>query len=1127
MFTNLYDGLDRIKVAAGPAVVTVVPGIGPFPTMTNLVQQIANYSYDSSGKVLIVSNAVGEQTVTTRDALGRVVSVQIFSSNSPTPLRVTTTSYSADHNSSTVWEGTGSTAIPTVYLTDTMGNNVLTLRYPNYPSLNNTEFSLQVYDANGNRLQQNQCSWTTNVVTVWSTNSWTYDGLNRITTEISRDGATTSYYRDALGDVTNRIVPGGVQCEAAYNAAGQLIQEWNLGSGNAGMRTNSYTYYAAGTMFGGLAHTRTDGLGVTCTYLYDDLLRNATNSYTGVVPGNTLTSFRLYDARGLVTRVVEYTDIDTFTEIDRTYDAYGNAISENDPFYSIAQGMDSAGRRSFLSFGSFSYKYTWRADGLLASVTTPVGSGNYTYNDSGLLVTDAAGSRLCSITSRDGIGRPLSITNTVNMAAKLGEGLTWTPDGLLNTHSVQRNDSGQFTDSRSYFYANSSRRLTEERLNLDGSTRWTNIFAYDAGTTGGPGALTKAGAQASNSATWTGAADGFSRIGNETNTVSRLGAYGRINGQAAVTALLDGEPMPVVVAPTGNHDWGYQWRTTLELNPGAHQLALSAQHPSGLFVTNASSWFTNNISNQTVADTFDALGQLTSRVWRNPNGSTNRTQNLLWDFKGRLWQVSETDVQGNGYNWYAEYDGLDRRIDSWFLVNSNGIPEQRGPRISFQYFDPAVEFLELGVSVDSRNLWKVYGPDLDGRYGGQNGTGGLEAVAEETGSFSPTLKDARGNVLGIVTNASIAWSPSRPTGYGAVPGYRPLALGSGATLAQASSWRGRWPDITGYVWLGARYYNPESGAFLSSDPLWNERDPNYYSYCGGDPINLWDPDGRLGRNWLETSRSYEGNVHSVGDFFSAVGYGLGGIALTLPSEISSAFGQAQQSMAAANQEISTYSGGQAFLANTLRLPANFAFGTTTFVNDPVETVPQIPRGVFVDFPTSVAQNIQNFANDPSIYGAFNLVENGLQAAALVEGGVNLYKGGLDFVQTRTGPAGQARAWQGQGSYPGVDDWRNVTLQAGDIVYAGAPGESPFFTTGQAVATSGGQSATLFQSLQVAPHPTLGYRPGVTLYLVTDETPAATASTTANPQFGPGGAQQFFIPDRGNLQPVLSIPLRKK
>jgi RHS repeat-associated protein len=116
---------------------------------------------------------------------------------------------------------------------------------------------------------------------------------------------------------------------------------------------------------------------------------------------------------------------------------------------------------------------------------------------------------------------------------------------------------------------------------------------------------------------------------------------------------------------------------------------------------------------------------------------------------------------------------------------------------------------------------------------------------------SPLLSDSCGNVLAVVTNGVVSWNPSRPTGYGAVPGYRPLPLGAGANLGQAAVWRGHYPDITGYIYLGARYYDPVSGSFLSSDPVWNGRDPNYYTFCGGDPINHFDPDGRLGKAFYQ------------------------------------------------------------------------------------------------------------------------------------------------------------------------------------------------------------------------------------------------------------------------------------
>lgn len=113
--------------------------------------------------------------------------------------------------------------------------------------------------------------------------------------------------------------------------------------------------------------------------------------------------------------------------------------------------------------------------------------------------------------------------------------------------------------------------------------------------------------------------------------------------------------------------------------------------------------------------------------------------------------------------------------------------------------------------------------------------------------FCPTIADARGNILAVydVTHASFAWNSSRPTGYGAVPGYRPPPLAHGGNIISASAWRGRWVDVIGSVWLGGRNLVMESGTFNSFDPAWNDLDPSGYSFAGGDPINYFDPDGRF------------------------------------------------------------------------------------------------------------------------------------------------------------------------------------------------------------------------------------------------------------------------------------------
>ncbi len=55
------------------------------------------------------------------------------------------------------------------------------------------------------------------------------------------------------------------------------------------------------------------------------------------------------------------------------------------------------------------------------------------------------------------------------------------------------------------------------------------------------------------------------------------------------------------------------------------------------------------------------------------------------------------------------------------------------------------------------------------------------------------------------------------------------------------------PD-SGLQYAGARFYDPEAAQFLSPDPA--EQFANPYAYAGWDPVNLIDPDGRTGIDWM-------------------------------------------------------------------------------------------------------------------------------------------------------------------------------------------------------------------------------------------------------------------------------------
>jgi hypothetical protein len=329
------------------------------------------------------------------------------------------------------------------------------------------------------------------------------------------------------------------------------------------------------------------------------------------------------------------------------FDAYSELVSDTisgGNSYAANQGWNAAGRRTGLGIGTFGYGFGYQADGLLTGVGGPTGygGGSFTYGTSGLLLSRTFSPRVTSITQYDGDGRPLAVSTVVNGTNVLSENLTFTPDGLLATHTVRRPD---FTDNRSYTYANLSRRLTQEIVGLSATANWTNAIVYDNGVAGGPGALTSIGQPVGTNVTWKGSTDAFSRVAVATNSVAQREAYGFLNGTATMTALLDGNAMPVTLFGTND---SYEWRAQLQLLPGPHKLVVNALNWSGFFTASATNTFTNNAADHVQA-TYAGNGEVTNRVWISSNGQTNATQSLSFDAQDRLHGVTYLDSSSNGY----------------------------------------------------------------------------------------------------------------------------------------------------------------------------------------------------------------------------------------------------------------------------------------------------------------------------------------------------------------------------------------------------------------------------------------------------------------------------------------------
>jgi len=146
-------------------------------------------------------------------------------------------------------------------------------------------------------------------------------------------------------------------------------------------------------------------------------------------------------------------------------------------------------------------------------------------------------------------------------------------------------------------------------------------------------------------------------------------------------------------------------------------------------------------------------------------------------------------------------------------------------------FDPNQEFQEIGVKLNNKTFWKHYGSSL-------------EAVSDDDGNSLALFHDALGNLKAMVSQDNNHWIEELPSPYG--PTGPPTTIDSTLlSFAKSHTWQGNRQDPTGLIHLGARYYHPQTGRFLSPDPIGYPVPLDLYAYATGDPINFRDPSGRF------------------------------------------------------------------------------------------------------------------------------------------------------------------------------------------------------------------------------------------------------------------------------------------
>ena len=121
------------------------------------------------------------------------------------------------------------------------------------------------------------------------------------------------------------------------------------------------------------------------------------------------------------------------------------------------------------------------------------------------------------------------------------------------------------------------------------------------------------------------------------------------------------------------------------------------------------------------------------------------------------------------------------------------------------------------------------------------------------------VKDAHGDTVQLTDgNGNIVWNYA----YDAF-GNQKETVNSGTEPYNPFRYTGEYFDAeTGFIYLRARYMDPQTGRFISEDPACDGA--NWYVYAGGNPVMLFDPSGLVVTAWdREHLTTYEQGLLSA------------------------------------------------------------------------------------------------------------------------------------------------------------------------------------------------------------------------------------------------------------------------
>ena len=193
-----------------------------------------------------------------------------------------------------------------------------------------------------------------------------------------------------------------------------------------------------------------------------------------------------------------------------------------------------------------------------------------------------------------------------------------------------------------------------------------------------------------------------------------------------------------------------------------------------------------------------------------------------WSAESRLDSVSQTGASKVRY----DYDALGRPVRKWREGASDWVFEQ------LWVYDGDHRLVSLDASMNRVEEY-AYAPGIDRPIATIRGNTGVSSIGYH-------VQDELGNIIGVIETSAYVSQANSYNAWGSV-------TETGTATNSRLFWKGlKWEgDVAGLYYMRNRWYDPETGRFMSEDPIGLAGGINMYTFANNDPINGWDPYGLI------------------------------------------------------------------------------------------------------------------------------------------------------------------------------------------------------------------------------------------------------------------------------------------